>query len=330
MFFPLHIIRCLFETFDKSAVLLFREFLAAQTSITSWLVASDYCLHDASRPADCFAFSIIPYDDNLQNTLDSIQHAVPRDIKKAKTINEETITFLQDPRRFHICFRLDKDRLVFTNSADTDPLTIAREIIRLSTDWALRVGHDAQQIARMKKLQQASLKKRFNVALMSDIVLLATFYSFVSLLLVREGRPQIIGWFSDRDKMTTWCDGVLWYYILEAVVDLGEQLQIPVKDIHFVIGVPEAVQLTAQPNSTSSAKPMWFDELIRLADHFAGTLAAWDTKTNTVLGKMDKFVRMFEDVIADARNLVILDLKIGHEGLLQSSRFDVSRTPYVV
>lgn|SRR5262245_5138952 len=41
--------------------------------------------------------------------------------------------------------------------------------------------------------------------------------------------------------------------------------------------------------------------LIRLADHFAGTLAAWDTKTNTVRAKTDKF--------ASSRD----KCKIGHE-----------------
>jgi hypothetical protein len=63
--------------------------------------------------------------------------------------------------------------------------------------------------------------------------------------------------------------------------------------------------------------PMWFDELIRLPDYFAGTIAAWNTPANTLpeQPKSLLFAQMLEHVIADASNMVVLKLNIGGDGL---------------
>ena len=63
-----------------------------------------------------------------------------------------------------------------------------------------------------------------------------------------------------------------------------------------------------------------------MADHFAGTVAAWNHTENlvSVSPKSNKFVTMLEDVIADSPTAVILGLEIGEEGL-QARRVQVIR-----
>jgi hypothetical protein len=63
---------------------------------------------------------------------------------------------------------------------------------------------------------------------------------------------------------------------------------------------------------------LWYDELIRIADYFAGTVAALDIKANVV--PSDKFVRLLRGVIADAENVAILRLRIGDDGLQVKGR----------
>jgi hypothetical protein len=90
--------------------------------------------------------------------------------------------------------------------------------------------------------------------------------------LSNQKRP--IGWFSDRDKLTTWCDGVLWDYAMENVLGIADQLGIRLEATQFPIAVPDP--------STPAKDPLWYDELIRIADYFAGSLAAFDKATNVV------------------------------------------------
>ena len=64
---------------------------------------------------------------------------------------------------------------------------------------------------------------------------------------------------------------------------------------------------------------VWYDEMNRLPDHIAGTLADWDIDNNK--STKTKFISMLEDCIADNPYLVILRLN------LEPSLFQCSRIP---
>jgi hypothetical protein len=251
------------------------------------------------------AFSIVPYQDWYSNIQDRIRAALPKDIKNTSNIAKKTIEFLKRPTLFHIAVLLDRDRTFFTNGAGSDRLAIARQSIRADLAQVSALGPDPRRIARFKLLEQASLADSFNVGLASDLAILALLYSFASLLLARERTQEIIGWFSDRDNLTTWCDGVLWDYALGNISGIAERLGIPLGAIQFPIAVPDP--------SAPAKSQLWYDELIRIADYFAGTVAALDKTTHRV--PSDKFVRLLRGVIADAANVSILRLRIGDDGL---------------
>jgi hypothetical protein len=194
-------------------------------------------------------------------------------------------------------------------------LAIARESVRITTDAAQVAERSEEQVERFKKLRQASLANGFNVSLMSDLAILAILFPFVSLLIARESKPEMVGWFSDRDALTTWCDGVMWNYATENVHGLAERLKVDLHGVEFMV---------AGPDSTLGADTMWFDEFVRLADYFAGTLAAWDIRRNLLVGP--KFVQIVRDVIADAANVAILRLAIGDKGM-GASRLAVTKKP---
>lgn len=193
MYRPEIIAQTLLDGFYESSFLaLFRDFLMRRQGVTKWMIVSDYCLHDPSRPEDAIAFSIVPYDDWLPDIMDRLRSALPRDIKSTTNIPKATIEYLRQPHLFHIGIVLDKHRSFFTNGPGSNELIIARESIKLDSEETVAKGRDAGRIARIKSLQQASLANGFNVSLMSDLALLAVLYPFVSLLLVRESKPTII------------------------------------------------------------------------------------------------------------------------------------------
>jgi hypothetical protein len=96
------------------------------------------------------------------------------DLKKSKTLDEEGVEWLRDPRRFHIMITVNKDRVPFSNGPGTHHLAIAREHINKTTTEAMAQGVRPDTINRFKKLKAEAQAKGFNVELLGDLWLLAS------------------------------------------------------------------------------------------------------------------------------------------------------------
>lgn len=293
-------IKALFETFDKSGRAALQDFLTANSGIEKWHIAADFCLHDSDRPNNVFAFSIIPYDSEFSTIKSQIHDALPKDWKKSKNITPQAIEFLHDKRRFHIAFVLPHAPQVFNNGEDTSPLEIARESISITVDTLIAQGRTGDSLRRLKALKQESKANRFNVELLSDLYLLSDLFCFVTLALARERNIDVVGWLPDRDKMTTWCEGV--------VFDVGVQCLIGLSE-HFKIPVPEKGPLIAAPTPDAGKDAMWYDELVRLPDYVAGILSAWNFGTNEIPAERDKYRVMAQDFAAFAENIMVFKVR---------------------
>lgn len=314
---PTDFVRILFETFDKSAVSDFRNFLNANPLVKKWIIAADFCLHDKDRPNHAFAFTIIPYDAYPDILKADIRGALPKDLKKTKKVQDGAVAFLTHPRRFHFAFVFEKPPAVFYNGADTEPLKVARESLDMTLEMMRKAGRGEESLRRIKKLKQRSLANNFNVELLADMYVLSYLLSFVTILLARERATEIVGWFSDRDSMTTWCDGVVWVIANENVHGLAQYLN---------ICMPPSSPFVAVPAPNASENVMWYDEFIRLPDYIAGILSAWNLATNQLPGDKEKYLRLAEDVIADARNMAII--KIRWDDGVQCSRIVFDRPKF--
>ncbi len=291
----------LFESFEKSAAELFRQFIKANRAVKKWIIAADYCLDDQTHPNDSFVFSIIPYDDWLDGLKEEIKGVLPRDIKDTKNLAPATTKFLASSRRFHIGVLVNRDRSVFIKEPGKTRLDIARESIELTYQHLVNAGRSRENLRAVKKLREQSRRKSFNVSLLSDVYLLALLFAFVSIVLAREVDLQMLGWFSDPDNMTTWCDQVLWTCATENLHGLADKYGVKLRKGAHAIAVP-------------GKRDHWFDEFVRISDHIAGLLAAWDFKTNQVPGNGDKYIRLAEDVAADSKNMSILKIQIDKNG----------------
>lgn len=306
MFDPLLIFDCFLESFDKSAVSQLRAFLSKNNLNRKWLISADYCIGDKTRPNDCMCFSITPYDMDFTDLQDMVSSVLRKDIKKIKNITQDTVEFLRNDRFFHIAILLRKDRNCFNNGPNSNPLEVAREVAIITLQQMESAGFNEDQLKKVRQLVQESKANSFNYKLFGDLLLLSLFFPFVSLLIARECKTEGIGWFSDRDKMTEWIDGILWTFATNNVRGLAEHKGIYVGKEVFPIAVP-----------SPDTQQMWFDPLLRFTDYIAGSLAVWDIKNNRLPDKQNsnKFLRMVEDVIADSTNLIICGLDIGDEGM---------------
>ena len=302
-------IKALFATFDQSGRAVFRDFLAHNPQVTKWHISADFCLHDEDRPNNVFCFSLIPYDATLVEIKDEIQKSIPKDWKKSKIIPTETIEFLRDKRRFHIAFILPRAPQVFYNGEGSDPLAVARESVSMTVDALIGQGRTGDSLRRLKALKQESKANRFNITLLSDLYLLSDLFCFVTLLLARERPIEVAGWLPDRDKITTWCEGVVFDIGVQNLMGLAE---------HFRIAIPDGGPIIGAPTPDAGQDAMWYDEFVRLPDYVAGILAAWNFETNQIPAERIKYRIMAQDFAAFAQNIMVF--KIRYDTRFQSSR----------
>jgi hypothetical protein len=290
----------LFETFDKSGIVDFRRFLDVNPRVTKWFISADFCLHDRDRPNDVFAFSVIPFDDIFESLKAEIRTAIPKDWKKSKNILPAALEFLADKRRFHIAFVFQQPPAVFDNGVNSDARAVARESISLTVDEMIAQGRTKESMRRLSVLMQESKAKAFNVELLADLYVLNDLFCFVTLLLARERNVEIVGWLPDRDKMTTWCEGVLFDIGVEHLAGVAA---------HYGLKVPEGGPRIAVPTPDAGHDAMWFDEFIRLPDYIAGILSAWNLQTNEIPGDKDKYRVMAQEFAATAENVMVFNIR---------------------
>lgn len=298
-----------------SALALFRVYIARHPHVRKWIIAADFALHDKNRPMDCFAFTILPYDEWPAEIEKDVANALPKDLKKSKTLDSNGADWLRDDRRFHVMITVNRDRVPFSNGPGTNPLEVAREHIRLTLAQATAANLKDDTTKRFKKLKAEAQANSFNVSLLGDIWLLAIFFATLTIILGRERKWQAIGWFPDRDNMTNWCDGIWQDYAEQNVHALANDLTIDMRTTKLAVGAPDR---------SGTKEVMWYDYMIRAADWFAGSVASWDRKNNLIPGDHAKYRQMLEDVIADAQNIVILQLDITENGA-QLRRIAVER-----
>lgn len=280
------------------------------------MIAADFAQHDPQRPMDCMAFTVLPYDAWPQEIQANVNSSLPKDLKKSKELAPEAIGWLRDDRRFHIVITLNKELRIFFNGEGSDALKIAREHLDLTVASIVdpKLENTRQ---RFKQLRQKSLANNFRVNLLADIWLLGVFFAALTILLSREQKCELIGWFPDRDDMTNYCDGIWHDYAFWATHGFTEELgfDVDLRKTQIVIGAPDR---------SGKKEIMWFDYMIRAADWFAGVAAAWDREKNKIPGEHPKYRQMLEDVIADADNVVLLHCDID-DGGAQFRRIAVSR-----
>ncbi len=313
MYSPQQIFDSLLEAYNGSSRKVFQEFLNGHPNTTHWAIAADFCLSSKDHPNHCFSFTIIADIENFSQIKSEISAAVRSDIKSKRTIAEQSVEFLRDPRFFHLIVAVPNSRNLFDDGANESPLNLARECVQLTVKKMEDLERGVEAIRRARILLQESKANGFNHKLFGDMILLAVLYPFVSLMIARERAAKLIAWLPDRDSMTTYCDEFVWDMAIGSLHGLAESEKISISSTTFPITIP-----------SPATGEMWFDEFVRLADHFAGTVAAWDFDANLVpVGpKSDKFVRMLENVMAGAENSVILKLSLTKK-TLQASRIVV-------
>ena len=156
----------------------------------------------------------------------------------------------------------------------------------------------------MQRLQRGVSAKGYNHRLLADIFLLAAMFAALSIALLRERPGARTVWMSDRDRMTNWCGGALWHIA-----------QLNLRGMSEAMGVDRGAEAPGVC-VLSTDGTMWFDEMVRLPDHMAGALSAWDMVFDEPApSSRRKLVSdMLRDVFAYADNVAVIRLRAERDG----------------
>ena len=282
----------------------FRAFI--HTSNTNkWMISSDYCLHNAERPNDVFAFSIFPYNKELEKIQKEIKEALPTDIKNTRSISQIGIETLRDRGRYHFCFIVNPAR-TFIGDLSSAKLFLDNSI-KTARAWN-DAHHKMEFIKGLEALRREADSKSFKVSLLEDITLSCVFVGFIASMLVKYSEPEIIGWFSDRDSITT-----AWSKVSHLIAAINysafcqqQGYAEKVRGTKFIVGGPDM---------SGAREHMWFEELVRIPDYFAGSLATYDITNNAINSNQEKHAVVINQAIGTNPNIQILRFVINPESI---------------
>lgn len=292
-----------FQTFDTvvsgPVEAVFRAFVRG-THTRKWMISADFVLSGDERVNDTFAFTVFRYDkDDIAEVMSEARRAIPRDLKRVRSIGSEALAYLAGRERFHFCFMPDRARHV----ADTveDARAVIDDTIASIGQWPHGADRDAYGAA-FAALRQEAKARRFPVALLNDVVLLAALAACIAFLIAKHSDPELVTWFVDRDKMTTAFKGIVTWAMTANFAALCGNGGVDRGRVTLV----NAVETEA-----TGGKEGWFDALVRPADYIAGAMARWDLRENVLRSGSDKFVQMVDSVIGENPHVAVAYLHFG-------------------
>lgn len=284
------------------------SFFERNKATSKWMVYSDYCIGDSGKPNDVVTYSVIPFFVDFQVMQNVIQNLAPKDLKNTRSVNEDFLVFMRDAPIINISFVLNKHR-IFTQKKDRETqrevlLSGLEQYRELLNNWCKTTPEGRSNylkvLKKISKLKAEMQRKSFNIGLMNDILIVSNLGSYIATIIANYSSPEIIGWFSDRDKILSTHEGIINDIYDTSFYLLRKHYGINNEGFKSAIGVPK--------EDPENPGKMWYDEAIKIPDYISGTLADWDTETNYC--SKDKFIPIIEKYIAENDNMLIFRLTI--------------------
>ena len=310
------------ETLNKSTVKDLDNWFKSYPDDASWYVISDYCFGDKTKKNDTATFSILLNHDKLKNIKEYINAFAPKDIKSTRNIADGFIAYINSPVIFNVTFVIDRSTQYLKDYADVknmkEFLPAFREVVqKIEMNSKFTDGYIPSVYKRLQSFEEDFTKKNFNAKLARQIYLVATFASLIFYFLTLLKRPSHIGWVSDRDAMVERYNGVIFdiayfMYLLEYSRCFVK------KDNSSIVIVDKPNFIFLQHNGHSDNE---YDELIRIPDYLAGTLADLDIEKKELSKK--KFYTMLDQSIVNSKNHSIIQV-YGNSTKLSARRIGYS------
>ncbi|WKL47940.1 hypothetical protein Q1W71_23700 [Flavobacterium pectinovorum] len=256
------------ELLEKKENESFKNFLKPFNSPNlEWYLISDYCIDDTNKLNDVFSFSLLLNHDEISNIKDFIKAGAPKDIKNAKDVGVSFLSYVNSSVIYHFSFIIPRNNKLlkgfYSKEMMTSEISFINQVCENSiidnTTGLNDYLKDVQK--RIKQIKIEMQRPTFNETLMRKILLTGIFGASIANLLKINSTPSKVLWISDRDAIIDKYDGFAFDFMFMHYLLLPTD-KYPSKDkFEFMF---------------SNSGQTFYDELIRIPDYYAGTLASID------------------------------------------------------
>lgn len=275
-----------------------------------WTVVSDYCISDINKNNDVISLVIVANHATAKDICEYLAKVAPKDIKKTNDVPLGLVQYLTCayPITFSLSFVLRRKEALLRAYLRTEEMAdFVPDACEMLASWRnnspVPNEYFDQAIKRFKSFEQDLRRKHVNESLARQIHLTAASVAVAFHLLTKSTSAGFLRWISDRDALIDRYDTVVYdlayfYFVLlqsryseHALNDAGPSpLNVP--GIQFEL-----------PEKTGKHR---FDEMVRLPDYLAGTLADIDLDEITFSKK--KFNTVLQGVFVNSQNNWVIEL----------------------
>lgn len=278
------------NTFDKSTKENIQEnYLKDLKDIKKWKCFSDYCLDDKNKPNDVITFSIFPYISDYFVIENHIKKIAKVDIKKTKFVQNQFIKFLKEYPLINFSFILDDRKLLFGETSDKRKDCVLDHLNWVKELYAKWIKNEPEKESYYNKtvkiidscILEVKHGKKINIYI--DVFLISFLGAYVTYIILNEVKKiDVIGWFSDRDKIFEVGNGI--------VINLFQN------NLHGLL-TEEKREFQFASSMSDSNFDTFYDQFIKVPDYIAGTLADYNMDENLI--SKDKFNTVLTDYMGD-------------------------------
>ncbi len=294
------------KSFTQSTIIDLENWFRSLPEGASWYVISDYCFGDNNKKNDVVSFSILLQHDKLENIKEYINAFAPKDLKKTRTVSEGFLKYINSPVIFNISFLINRSSKYMKDYADSENmknfLPTFRDLVEMiesnsnsENDYFTLVKR------RTEKFEKDFKNKSFNSQLSRQIYLVSTFASLIFYYLTIIKKPAHITWISDRDAIIDRYEGIIFdFAYMMYLAEYSETMDTKEGSVLMMDG-PKFTFVEPEKSAVNT-----YDELIRIPDYLAGTLADFD------IGKRefskDKYYQMLAQSLVNSPNHAIIQI----------------------
>ncbi len=311
------VITAIHQTIQKSLLKDFQSYIAIHSQQKKFCIYSDYCL-DSKKYNKVASFTVAPAWTAFPEYENYAINAIPRDIKKTKSIAISATEFLKNRSFFHFNFVINDNYSIARREQTIQDITITsiNEIIRMIEGWLINQPEGtekfSEQIKKFKQWKQELRKKSINTKLFKHIAMISALAGYIAFLITKEAEATDIVWFSDRDVIVNSYGNISY--------DLFDMWHFGLCDKY---GAYEPYSSIGFPDTDGSASSLWYDHLVRIPDYLAGALSSWKMDINIV--EKPKHAEILRNVFADNPFCSIIEINISNSSF-RASRLTVSPT----
>lgn len=283
-----------------------REWFSPYPKNCPWTVVSDYCIGDSGKMNDVISFEIIANHDTAANICSYIAAAAPKDIKNTRTISQGLMQYLNLPVTFSISVVISRDSHLLRDYIAVDNMEdflpdVENYLRTVQSNSPGENSYFPDVYNRLWKFKRdIEGNKQFNAKLARQVFLVATLGAEVFKHLMVASHPSHIRWISDRDALLDRYDGLV-YDLAYVIFLLFYSTALSPSTDKCILDAPKFI--FEIPEKSGQHR---YDELVRLPDYLAGTLA--DINLETLEFTHEKFEQVWRKVFVRSRNNAVVQV----------------------